>query len=244
MTDKIKIDNLEFEVPEHWFWSEYHETGWEEDTLKIFKEHINSETNFVDIGAWLGVTSLYALACGCKTIHSVEGNPESYILLKKTIELNNIQHIIKTKNILIGNKNCESVRFGRKTSSASRISETGEFSVKMQTFTSYIEEIGMHDYNKAFIKIDIEGSELLIIDQLNDLFSKTKAKIFMALHPVFWESKEDALCILEKYLVNKNVGIASQEKISYKKLEQMILTKNKYPPWGTKFGNFFEILIC
>jgi len=33
------------------------------------------------------------------------------------------------------------------------------------------------------------------------------------------------------------------KQLSHADVENMILTKEKFPEWGTPFGNFFEILI-
>lgn len=243
LNTNIKVEDNTFTVPPHWFWNEYNTEGLEPDTLATFKKYINSSTHFIDIGAWLGVTSLYAISCGCKKINAVEANPKSYSLITNMIELNNLQDAINTKNICISDKNNQTVKFGIDTSSASRISDAGQYTVQTQLLTSYINEIKTSEYKDLFVKIDIEGAESLIIDQIDKLIKDYSANIFLALHPPFWKDKKITTSLIQHYFKDKNISLSDGDKISINKLNDMLLSKNKYPRWGTKFGNFFEILI-
>lgn len=240
---KINVEGNQFIVPDHWFWKEYNSIGWERDTLNTFKKHIDTNTHFIDIGAWLGVTSLYAMQCGCKKINAVEANPKSYALMCKMLKWNNLQDLIDIKQICITDKNGEIVKFGKATSSASRILQNGEYTVSTQTLFSYIQEIIEDTYKHFFLKVDIEGSESLIIDQIDNLFKIYKIKVFLALHPQFWSNKNEVIENIRSYFRHKTIFLSSGKQISINILTDMLYSTNKYPEWGTKFGNFFEVLV-
>lgn len=240
----IEVEGESFNVADHWFWPQYNKKPWEQDTLETFKNHISEDTIFVDIGAWVGATVIFAFYCKCKKIYAVEANPESLKVLLNTLNLNeHIKDITTCKNICIADQDDKKVSFGQATSSASRIQHSGQYQVTTQRLDSYINEI--KEKNNLFIKIDIEGAETLIMNQLKDIL-KNNNKIFLSLHPPFWQNLEENC---DDFLKNINVDLyniysSNGEKInSNEQLRDMILSGEKQPAWGTEYGNFFEILI-
>lgn len=240
MNNIIYVDNIPYSVPPHWFWKEYCETGWEPNTFKIFQKYIDNNTHFVDIGAWVGITSLYALSCGCKNINAVEANPKSYEILQKVIMINNLNEYIKCKNICIYNKNNESIKFGRDTSSASQIADNGEYVVVTQTLNNFLEEINIQQSN-VFIKIDIEGSEIYIMNDIYNIINMG-AKVFLSLHPPFYKDKKQSCYEIISCLKNMSLQLSDGNITNTNEIENMLLSEEKYPNFGTKHGNFFEIL--
>ncbi len=240
---EIGVDGETFEVPNHWFWKQYKESEWEKDTFLTFKKHINSKITFIDVGSWVGVTSMYAYKCDCKNIYSIEANPKSFEILKGVKEMNSgLGSCMDVKNICITQKDNEVVKFGHKMSSASRITESGEYSVKTQTILSYLNEKNIDYSSDIFLKVDIEGSELNVIDDLSSLITQNN-KMLLALHPPFWESLESGCRTIMEHLKDKKLFSVKGKQLSHADVENMILTKEKFPEWGTPFGNFFEILI-
>ena len=240
---KIEVDNQEFEVPNHWFWKQYKESEWEKDTFLTFKKHLNSKITFIDVGAWVGVTSMYAYKCDCKKIYSIEANPKSFEILRGVKELNlDLATHMSIKNVCITDSDDQIIKFGHKTSSASRITEDGEYSVKTQTILSYLNENRIDHSNNIFLKVDIEGSEINIIRNLSSLI-KGNNKMLLALHPPFWESLQSGCETIMNSIKDKKLFSVKGESISHKNLEHMILTEEKFPKWGTSYGNFFEILV-
>lgn len=238
----ISVEGVEFVVPDHWFWPEFKSSGWEPGTFNIFKNNINKQTTYIDIGAWIGVTAIYAYMAGCRNIHAVEANPESFKILSNITKWNNtLTTIVNLKNICITDTDNSTVKFGKHTSSASQITSTGQYVVTTQRLDSYIKEIECEDHD-LFIKIDIEGSELLLLDCLSGILN-AKNKVLLSLHPPFWKDvvggSNDIISTLSKFKLYTVAG----EPLSVTTLKSMMTSKEKYPKWGTKFGNFFEIFI-
>lgn len=241
--DTIKVSNQRFKVSPHHFWKEFKEQGWEPETFDNFKRNITKETTFIDLGAWVGVTSIWASVIGCKKIYAVEANPRSYALLKKTISANqSLQEIISLSNHCISNVNGSIVKFGKKLSSTSRITKGGHYSVKTITLKNYINAIGSLD--NVFLKIDIEGAEEQILDDLNALKKSIQhLKIFLALHPDFWKDKRSTCTALIEVCKEFKMSLPDGDPMTLSQLEEMVMTDEKFPHWGTSYGNFFEIML-
>lgn len=241
--DRICISDSFFVVSPHEFWREFKKDGWEPDTFNCFKAHLSRDVTFIDIGAWVGLCSMWATVIGCKKIYAVEANPRSYKFLKKTIDANkDLKDLVSLSNRCISDVNGTTVRFGRKLSSNSMISSEGHYSVITTTLSSYVNHIGVCD--NLFLKIDIEGAEELILNEFISLGkSIKKLKIFLALHPPFWKNKESTCLKLLKICKNFQITLSDGSSISESRLQEMILTEDNFPEWGTPYGNLFEILL-
>jgi len=69
------------------FWEVFRAGKWEEATLDTFDRHLDPSTVFVDIGAWIGPTTLYA-AARAKRVIAIEADPVAAGLLRKNVALN------------------------------------------------------------------------------------------------------------------------------------------------------------
>ena len=238
---EIDVHGQKFQVSHHWFWDQYDESGWEPNTYSTLKKYLNEETKFVDIGAWVGLTSMWANTLGVKQVYAIEANPKSYELLLRTINNNtNLLSTVELTNVCITDKDEEFVRFGRDLSSASRLDITGEYQVKTSRLKTYIDQRALKE--NLFIKVDIEGAELLILQDLHEILCG-RNKAFMALHPTFWSDKQSGHDLILDFLKDFSVYNDEGVILDLDELSAMILTKDEYPSWGTPHGNFFEILI-
>ena len=90
------------------------------------------------------------------------------------------------------------------------------------------------------IKIDIEGAEELIINDLK-ILSDHNSAIWLSIHPPFFKDKKlfvkNLLTLGQSFFFvdSRNVAICSET------ISERTLSKEKNPQWGTKWGNFFEI---
>lgn len=237
----IDVAGVTFRVSAHWFWKEYRESGWEPETYETFRRNLTDDTIYVDIGAWVGITLIWARLLGVEKIYAVEANPESYELLSRTVMENQLlEPCVDLTNICVTNKDTELVRFGRGLSSASRIEKDGDYSVLTTRLSSYLNKNGLS--GNLFIKIDIEGAECLVIEDLANCLALGN-KAFLALHPPFWEDKVASHDLIIESLKEFCLFNARGETLEIKELSKMILSEEKYPAWGTSYGNLFEILV-
>jgi FkbM family methyltransferase len=77
---------------------------------------IQRDSTIVDIGANIGVFTLFAAASGARKIHSYEPSISSFELLQKNIDENNLGHMVSPFNAaIVGKEDLGVVRFPRKS---------------------------------------------------------------------------------------------------------------------------------
>ena len=142
-------------------------------------------SNILDLGANIGLFSLYfAKLCPSAVIYSFEPVKPTYDILKENIELNELNNIVAV-NVGISNKECNlelgipSDRTDLKnvglysihenSSNNGQVLQMAQF-IKLQT---YLTEVGITSFD--IIKMDVEGCELMIIEDNLELFKNSKS---------------------------------------------------------------------
>jgi len=198
---KISIGNLNFWVNQDGYesyWQLVNQGKWEPETFSVFDSNIDKQTLFIDVGGWIGPTSLYAAQIAKKTI-ILEPDPIAFKRLKQNLDLN--LNILSKKNINIFNLALwykkTSISFfsflqpGDSSSSIIRNSKNkkrgqlkkSSFEAETITFSNLIEKTDLREYKKIFVKIDIEGAEYELFDTLLDQLSKISAVFLVSAHP-------------------------------------------------------------
>ena len=237
---EITLNKQPFLVPEHWFWPEFID-GWEESTWEFYNSYMKKGGTAIDIGSWIGPTLLFASVAGATKFLAIEANPETYKLVNELKNNNEYFSSLIIENAAISNKEGQ-ISFGnldqsKATSSASSTRGTG-FLVNAETIQNVLAKHKIDDI--SVIKIDIEGSELEIVDQIIEL-KKYNAPILLSLHPPFWsQGIENIFKIADHF----EMFTPDNKPLSLDMLKSMVAYSEKEPPaWGTKFGNFFEIIL-
>ncbi|APJ04580.1 FkbM family methyltransferase [Silvanigrella aquatica] len=159
----------------------------EPDTI----EWINSfEQNsvFYDVGANMGVFSLYAAAKGHR-VYSFEPESTNYALLNTNIYINNYSEVMRAYNIALSSTQGfgefflsnfeqgaalhnlgESVNFEKKKFIPKHTQ--GIYFDRLDNFTAHSSEEWFPDY----LKIDVDGNEFLVIEGSENIFKNTKLK--------------------------------------------------------------------
>ena len=237
----ININNMSFIAQNHWFWEQFSD-NWEPQTINFFQSNLKKGTDYLDIGAWVGPTAFIATALGARKIKIIEPNPVNFFHLLAAQINNNLLDKWFLVNACVSNT-VGSAIIGpiegiKRSSSATNIRDQGQagatiISMRLKDF------ILDNDYF-SLIKIDIEGAEALIVEDLN-ILSNVDTAIWLSIHPPFIKDNEDFLRKLlahsnNFYFVDENNLIIPNDVLSMR-----VLTKEEKPLWGTKWGNFFEI---
>ncbi len=241
----VTVNHTEFKVLEHFFYKHHRDLKWEIYTYKIFQHYLKKDCSYIDIGTWIGPTILYATEIGVKSIFGVEANPNTFKMVVENCKLNNIQAEILNLCILdkkgytqFGNKNKNN-----STSDLSSISSIDGSSWEIPTLSlcQYLNHYCPNDWN--FVKIDIEGAETYLWKDLEKLSRREHTIIYLSLHPPFWKDKNsDADKLLSVFKLYKIRDLHRME-LTLDKLEKMMKSDQVKPNWGTKYGNFFEIIL-
>lgn len=219
-----------------WFWKQFADGTWEPNTFKIFDTFLDVERNYVDIGAWIGPTVLYA-SPKAKKVFAFEPDPVAFVMLTQNLKLNRAENVV-VYPVAVSDK-WQNIPFGAKTAFGdSMASEL--WGSKENTVPAISLEAIVLDLNPNFIKIDIEGGEKFIFESqsLKLALAECKPTIHLSLHTPWFkddvESYKNAIKEAVKdfpYVYSEslapigideafNVGAFTSVVVSFKNLNQ------------------------
>lgn len=186
MNRSVSIHGKPFTVAadpqDFWGWID---TGiWEPGTFAIFDHYLTPETNFIDVGAWIGPTALYASRLA-RHVWALEPDPVAWEILKSNLALNPDITNVECFNEAIMDRE-GTVRMGAAGlgCSVTRLScHENEIEVPCTTLSAFIAKHRIPD--PLFIKMDVEGAEALILKDLA-FFQERKPDLYVSTHRMWW----------------------------------------------------------
>jgi FkbM family methyltransferase len=205
---------------------------WERETYKIFNKFLDSNYSYIDIGAWIGSTVLYG-AYLSKKVYAIEPDPIAFMELKKNVSLNpmlkeKIELHQKCINYKSGNVKFGNIGGGGDSTSSLLFpdSKTG-WTVDGITFDEFIRENEINDCN--FIKMDIEGGEVIVLPSMKIFLEKNKPILYLSMHPnIFKNPEEDTKKVIDVLKIYKNIYSDKGKKIELYDLLLQKKLKNRY----------------
>lgn len=169
------------------FWSLF-VSDWEPSTLGWIKELANPNKGFLDIGGWIGPTSLWASKF-FRTVHSYEPDPVAFKYLELNVA-NNTNNVV-LHNSAINSDGKEVSLFSRDGLGSSMTSMyTGKRSNETASGAKLSDALRKDDF--GLIKVDIEGGERLIVDSLVEELSNNPINLIFSFHYDFFaKPRED-----------------------------------------------------
>ncbi len=174
------------------FWEDMESGRWESSTFDVFDRYINENTTLIDIGGWIGSTSLYATQLSSRSF-VFEPDPIAYSSLQRNFEINK-QFDWSSKAELIPaaiaqQKGKVELGFrgdpGDSMSSVLLSHKDMSQTVDSINLAEFMNEKGLIE-EEVFIKIDIEGFEYDLIPSLSELIAGLKnTRFLISLHPQF-----------------------------------------------------------
>lgn len=186
------------------FW-EWLKTGkWEPETFNILERFSDKNKIYVDVGAWIGPTVLYASPL-YKRVVCFEPDPVALGQLKDNIEINSYDNIDvveaclsyengKTKfggNWELGNSEStmlvnedffkhSAIVPGQRGTKESR--QTQIINVNSITLESALKQTDVNPKDICLIKMDIEGGEKVVIPAIREFLLEHKTPLYISLH--------------------------------------------------------------
>jgi FkbM family methyltransferase len=175
-----------------WFWEELEQGKWESQTFDTFDKYIDQDTVFLDVGGWIGSTSLYAAQVAKRSV-AFEPDPVAYNEFKGNLELNrgakwanklellNAAIAMEKGEINLGFRD----EAGDSMSSVLLADDSSSHRVEAIEFSDFLNSEKLVG-EKLFTKMDIEGYEYEVIPALSDCIEKLSQAVFhVSLHPQF-----------------------------------------------------------
>lgn len=146
---------------------------------------IKKESIVIDVGANIGIFTLYAILNGASHVEAFEPCSEAYNILKLNIEKNGFKNQVNLNKLAVGDKYNSIVKISKKSSPYNFISEKN-----LSSESSDLEEVKVTTLDRALekfkkidlIKMDCEGAEFIIFPTLTKNFLDKTKEIRMELH--------------------------------------------------------------
>lgn len=157
---------------------------WEPNTLATLARHLDAETVHVDIGAWIGVTPFYAAAIA-KSVVAVDPDPDCIAILRRLAAGRDDVTVLEGA---LSDRPSVAIHavdgFGSSETSVLDIGNGGTASVPGLRLADIMAHAGEAP---AFVKVDIEGYEYAMRDELSTLDGRRVRAIQLAVHPQLYE---------------------------------------------------------
>lgn len=193
---------VESEVPS-WpeFWNVAGNGHWEPDMFDFMDRFLQPGWRWIDIGAWIGPTALYAAAKGAE-VDAYECDPVALARLRHNIHLNG--HLkIKVFGYALADFDGSMTMWTREpgNSELTAIHAPDLYEPIPVLARDALKELPSHLDDRTIVKMDIEGSEFALLPRLTRLIAESRCLWHVSFHPQLvprWPAfDENALRIAE-----------------------------------------------
>ena len=171
---------------------------WEPATFDIFNKVKDENKVAIDIGGWIGVTTIY-LSKIFKNVITIEADTVAYDALSENIKDNFCDNVTLINKAFYNSKHDRitfgtnsygfDANFGSSTSQTKLQSDNdSDYSIETISIIDIIKDI--NPTNIGLIKVDIEGGDEDVFEELITIGSKYGWKIWIAFHYGWWKDTD------------------------------------------------------
>lgn len=202
----------------------------EPEIKEIFLKYVNEGFTVLDIGANIGVHTLFfsKIVGDSGKVIAFEPIKKIYEQLKKSIAINDFKNI-DLNNFALGNKEEEvEINIVRENIGASSIYDNVDSNKKENISVKILDNLNLPKID--FIKIDVEGYEWNVIKGSKKLIEKDKPNIIFEYNPDSYDKKEQnsSLQLLE-YLKSLEYKLFDVSEIN-KEIDDFITYRKSFHP--------------
>jgi FkbM family methyltransferase len=187
-------------APNYAFWKDIY-ANWEWDTFNVFDRYLDKNKTFIDIGGWIGTTCIYG-SRKSKNVFVVEADKYSAQDLLKNCKIN--CHNVTLVERAIFNKDDAILYFGRNkfnttsklNDSTSQIYDSSDtpdesvYPVKTISVRGLLTKYNVALESISLIKVDIEGGEEYILNDLLELKKQYPVPMYISFHYTWWKNPD------------------------------------------------------
>ncbi len=164
-------------IEQRWqkFWELWRSGGWEPDTKALLARTLEPGDLFLDIGAWIGPVTLWALECGANVI-AIEPDPVALPELSRQVAPY-ADRVEIWAGALALERGC--LQLAPKTGYGDSMSRVAESGVEVQCWT--LPEI-LGDRRPKLAVMDIEGYEMTLLPEVAPYLASLGCALQVALH--------------------------------------------------------------
>jgi FkbM family methyltransferase len=182
----VGINDYKFRLPIRYH--KYFPADYEHDNFSFFKRICTPGMNCIDIGAHIGLFSIYMQKLSGGHVFSFEPTPSTVSVLKKTITLNKVTANIEVVAAAVSDKTGKG-RLCIDTQAASVSNSLVQYERTANLETCEVELVTLDEFVKQrnikikFIKIDAEGAELAVLKGAYNTVDNQRPFMVLGLHP-------------------------------------------------------------
>ena len=169
---------------------------WEPYTFQCFRKVADPSKTAIDIGAWIGLTGIW-LSKHFKNVVCVEADRMAVGPLRENLEASGCTNytifdraLYNTNTTLYFGPN--SFRNSVLNDSMSQLKTTpdkrDDYAIQTITLADVVGDAAVTDI--GFIKIDIEGGEESVMEDVMNFSTKNKIPILISIHILWWKNKD------------------------------------------------------
>lgn len=188
--------------------SRYYEAGYEPESFLFFRENVKAGDTVLDIGGHIGLFAVVnaKLVGATGKVFSFEPTPFTRGVLQEVVELNGVSGVVEVRSEAVSSKRGQTIFFdtGDTISNANSLVKTArskqEIPITLISVDEFVTELGL---TVNCLKIDVEGSELDVLNGARETFLSMRPLARLGLHPQFIvqndQSLEDIWRVLAEY---------------------------------------------
>ncbi|WP_281971889.1 FkbM family methyltransferase [Ruegeria faecimaris] len=165
------------------FWRKASAGAWEPETFAVLDRYLTPDSDYLDIGAWIGPTVLYG-ARKARHVWCFEPDPTAFRHLAWNLDLNDIRNVSAFGVALsdqFGVARMASVR-GEPGDSTSSLLHDGVHGTDALTI-EWDQFEAVNDLSRvSLVKMDIEGAEFAVLPSLLPFLKKHRPALYISLH--------------------------------------------------------------
>ncbi|WP_170572434.1 FkbM family methyltransferase [Ruegeria atlantica] len=172
------------------FWRKASAGAWEPETFAVLDKYLSPDRDYLDIGAWIGPTVLYA-ARRARHVWCFEPDPTAFRHLAWNLDLNGIRNVSAFGVALsdqFGVARMASVR-GEPGDSTSSLLHDGAHGTDALTIAWNQFEAANDLSGVSLVKMDIEGAEYAVLPSLVPWLKMHRPTLYLSTHAGLLEPK-------------------------------------------------------
>ena len=169
---------------------------WEEPTFDVFDRFLDKNKVFVDIGGWIGTTSMYGFRKS-KHVYVVEADKESFHYMNQNMK-NNCRGNYTCIHRALYHEDDREISFGKNRILSESVLENKDkeeitndcYMVPTMTIPRLLAEYRIDPTEISLIKVDIEGGEENILNDLFTIHQEQGITMYIRFHYTWWKNPD------------------------------------------------------
>jgi len=181
----------------HWFVDVLKSQTWEPFTFEVFNKLKDKDKVAIDIGGWIGPTTIF-LSKKFKEVITIEADNVAFDSLSKNIKDNFCENVTlhnkafynsKSNHVFFGVNNFQFEPIFGSSTSQTKTESSNDTDYMIETINIYDIIKDVNPNNIGLIKVDIEGGDEDVFEELMIVGSKYGWKIWISFHYGWWKDK-------------------------------------------------------